>query len=608
MAAPTVAEPSSGPSGQSPALYLVVMGQHGSATHQLPARGTVLIGRAEDAPVRLVDPLASRHHARLHVGGDGQVEIEDLGSANGTRVREVRLERDRPVVVTTGEAIAIGATVLLLQTRAPFHGARQVWPHGYFEARLIEECGRAESLRGTFAILRLRLPSEDAASQSGKAIAKALRPGDILATYGPREYEVLLPDSDRPQSEAVRDQVLAALTRPGLAVRSSLACYPVDGTSPQALVTRASTLLAGDAAEGAPGAQGFFLVQNARMRELCALGERAAATSISVLIAGETGVGKELLAETIHRLSPRAGKPFVCLNCAALSESILESELFGHEKGAFTGAVQAKLGLIEAASGGTLFLDEVGEMPLPMQAKLLRVLEMRQVTRVGATRPVPVDVRFVAATNRDLDEEVASKAFREDLYFRLNGFALEIPPLRERVDEIEPLARHFLDQACRQQGRQAALSDDALAWLQRYPWPGNIRELRNVVERALLLCTGDVITREHLPAHKAAAPGESPLSLPGQAAAQADTGRAIELPDIGAAGEDLDDADDQLTEASVVGGASLRIQKEEVERQAIIDALARCAGSQTRAAELLGMSRRTFCSRLKDYNIPRPRS
>ena len=179
------------------------------------------------------------------------------------------------------------------------------------------------------------------------------------------------------------------------------------------------------------------------MRRVHELAERAAAGTINVLITGETGVGKELLAETVHRASPRRGGPYVCLNCAALSETLLESELFGHERGAFTGAVQAKPGLLETAARGTLFLDEVGELPLATQAKLLRVIETREVTRLGSVRPHRIDVRFIAATNRDLEAEVARGAFRADLYFRLNGITLTIPPLRSRLEEIRPLAETF---------------------------------------------------------------------------------------------------------------------------------------------------------------------
>ena len=243
------------------------------------------------------------------------------------------------------------------------------------------------------------------------------------------------------------------------------------------------------------------------MRRVHELAERAAAGTINVLIAGETGVGKELLAETVHRASPRRGGPYVCLNCAALSETLLESELFGHERGAFTGAVQAKLGLLETAGRGTLFLDEVGELPLATQAKLLRVIETREVARLGSVRPQRIDVRFIAATNRDLEAEVARGAFRADLYYRLNGITLTIPPLRSRLEEIRPLAETFLRQICRDLGRQPPLLPPvSVAHLEAYGWPGNIRELKNVIERAVLLCEGPVLEPQHMPLERSPSP------------------------------------------------------------------------------------------------------
>src|SRR5260221_1769012 len=217
--------------------------------------------------------------------------------------------------------------------------------------------------------------------------------------------------------------------------------------------------------------------------EVHRLEQQVAASTLSVLVRGETGVGKELVAERIHMSSPRGGRPLLKLNCAALTESLLESELFGHERGAFTGAVVTKPGLLELADGGTVFLDEVGDLPLTLQAKLLRVLEDRIVMRVGGIKPRTIDVRFISVTNRDLEAEIARGAFREDLYFRLSGATIAVPPLRERLAEIEPLAREFVARASLALGRHAPpLAPDALAALCVHPWPRNIRELRNLIE------------------------------------------------------------------------------------------------------------------------------
>ena len=234
--------------------------------------------------------------------------------------------------------------------------------------------------------------------------------------------------------------------------------------------------------------------------KLVALVTRVARTDTSVLILGESGTGKELVATAVHRQSLRAGRPFVAINCAAITETLLESELFGHEKGAFTGAVAQKRGKMEMAEGGTVFLDEIGELAGPLQAKLLRVLQQREFERVGGTRTVKLDVRLVAATNRDLAAEVRRGAFREDLYHRLNVVALHVPALRERAGDIAALAIHFLERACIRCGRSVGgISPEALRCLTEYSWPGNVRELENAIERAVVLGLSDTLLAEDLP-------------------------------------------------------------------------------------------------------------
>jgi DNA-binding NtrC family response regulator len=304
------------------------------------------------------------------------------------------------------------------------------------------------------------------------------------------------------------------------------------------------------------------IVRDPGMRKLYEEAARAAQMTLPILIVGETGVGKDVLARYVHERSPRAKKPLIALNCAALSETLAESELFGHEKGAFTGAQAQRAGLFESAHGGTLFLDEIGELPLATQAKLLRTLESSEVVRLGSAKPITVDVRFLSATNRDLERESALGKFRKDLYFRLNGITLRIPPLRARTSEIAELARKFLTAASAKAGfaEPPSITPEAMQALECYAWPGNVRELRWTMERALVTATSGTIAREHLPP-QVADPGAA--SSPGR---------------------------DQAAT-----------------RDAVIEALARADGNQTKAAEMLGVSRRTLINRMIEYGLPRPR-
>ena len=296
--------------------------------------------------------------------------------------------------------------------------------------------------------------------------------------------------------------------------------------------------------------------------------KKAAPTDSTVLLGGETGTGKELIARAIHSNSKRRGGPFVPLHCAAVPETLLESELFGHEKGSFTGADHLQVGLFETANGGTVFLDEVGEIPEAIQIKLLRVLQEREIQRVGGNRVIPIDVRLVAATNRDLESAVREGRFREDLFYRLNVIWVNLPPLRERRGDIPALADYFIKKINRQTGRSAAISDKAVEYLGRYDWPGNVRELENIIERAVILSPGPAIDPEDL---------------------NLNIDEMLRIDQV-----DLD---------RLASGGSLRVQIEQKEMQSLTNALQKAAGNISEAARLLGMARSTLFYRLKKYRL-----
>ncbi len=330
-----------------------------------------------------------------------------------------------------------------------------------------------------------------------------------------------------------------------------------------------------------------LIVEDPTPEGVSTLVREIAKSGVNVLVLGETGVGKEVLATTIHALSERTG-PLSSINCAALSEQLLESELFGHEKGAFTGAVGAKQGLLEAAGGGTVFLDEIGELPLSLQAKLLRAVESHEIRRLGSTRSIPIDVRIVAATNRELAAEVAAGRFRQDLFFRLDGVTLRIPPLRERRHAIGPLALKFVEEAARRLGRpEVRATPDLIVALSSHDWPGNVRELKAVIDRAVLLCRGAQLGSRHL-AFSSRPEGAEAAPPPPRAPAPAPAPAVAAAP----AADDLDFLDPE----------------QRADRARVIAALDECAGNQTRAAKRLGISRTTLVNKLALYRIPRPRT
>jgi two-component system nitrogen regulation response regulator GlnG len=339
---------------------------------------------------------------------------------------------------------------------------------------------------------------------------------------------------------------------------------PLDAAKLRELVIRCHKMVA-RTAEPEPAAEDTadaMIGESVAMLEAFKTIARVARSHATVLIRGESGTGKELIARTVHERSARARGAFVAVNCAAIPEALLESELFGHEKGAFTGAIARRIGRFERGSGGTVFLDEIGDMSLPLQAKILRVLQEREIERVGGGAPIPVDVRLIAATHRDLDQDVLAGRFREDLYYRLAVVTVSLPPLRERGDDLRLLAEHYLARYAREYRRPVrAIARDAMALLRSHRWPGNVRQLRNVIESAVLQADGDVLLPVHLPP-------------------------------------------DALREkpASVVDEAAL-LTLSELERRHIQRVLAESGGQMNVAAEILGIHRNTLRRKVTEYGI-----
>jgi DNA-binding NtrC family response regulator len=497
--------------------------------------------------------------------------------------------------------VQLGGVTTVVQSSPTTTRLRHVRSHDYFEGRLEDECARAELQGGSFGVARIKFRAAQAQLLED-ALTRHLGSLDVVGMYAADEYELLLVDMVPDQVRETCLRIQAQVTSGGSGdLTLGIASWSRDGRSPEALLGAAGSSPVAMDPRGSSSIPGVGAIEGLRP-----LLERIAPTQISVLILGETGVGKEVLARRLHQMSPRAGMPMLCINCAALPEPLLESELFGHERGAFTGAVEAKAGLLETAQGGTVMLDEIAELPLTLQAKLLRVVEERQVTRVGGVRPRSIEVRFITATNRDLEAEVARGQFRQDLFFRLNGILLVLPPLRERVAEIEPLAELFIAEFARQNALPCPprWSRAAVRVLERYAWPGNVRELRNVVERAVMLCEGSTIDLGHLPLERLGRTlalervSQLPPTVPPNGSSQP------AHPSPGSYGYGACHPTWHGSEEVV---CPLEQTVSNMERTEIQRALERCGGNQTQAARLLGISRRSLITRIERHGLVRPR-
>ncbi len=568
--------------------YLLCIVEGASWTLPLPAGGELVIGRDAECELRLTDALVSRRHAQLTVQPEG-VRLVDLDSRHGTLVNGERVTRPR--LLLTGDVITLGTSVLIVHRSVRASSSRALLEGPELVARLETELERCLRYERAMTVAVVRTAERIDRARLASSLGNRLRLIDAAAVLSDHELALLLPELDEDEAEvavaALRDAI-------GSGARAGVSISPHDGCD-------ADTLLVGarGAAEGATAGELAWVrrdvethaigglavaVADPAMRRLHELIRRLARSDLPILVQGETGAGKEIVARAIHHHSPRADKSLISVNCAALPETLAESELFGHERGAFTGAVAAKPGLLERATGGTVFLDEIGELPLAIQAKLLRVLEVQRVTRLGAVDERAIDVRLVAATNRDLGAEVTAGRFRQDLLFRINAARVVVPPLRDRRRELTLLAEHLLGAACtRAKRRPLDLSLAVLQALHLHAWPGNVRELKNAMDFAAAGAPEDAVEVElwHLPDDVARAAREAQGS-----------GRSV--PGLPAP-----------TRTAPTGGTFRPIGDEvrELERARMVEALVACEGQQTKAAELIAMPLRTFVTKLKRYRI-----
>ncbi|WP_220137854.1 sigma 54-interacting transcriptional regulator [Myxococcus llanfairpwllgwyngyllgogerychwyrndrobwllllantysiliogogogochensis] len=609
--------------------YLLVIEGSSSSLCPLPQEGEVLIGRAATADVRVQDASVSRHHARVTVTAE-TARIADQDSHNGVKVNGVKVEGAHPL--RTGDVVTLGDVVLV------FHGgtrtSRPLLDANALRDRLDEELERVLDYERSVSVVALELgPSTVAPPDLLRAASGALRGMDVLAREGPNLLVAMLPELLRDEVEPFVQHLLEALLPLAPDVRAGVATAPRDGLDSEALVStaRAAALSAPMGGLSLSGPRLYQLelgeravvVADAAMVRTFELLRRLAASPLTVLIQGETGSGKENAAWAIHHWSPRADRPFVAFNCATLQESLAESTLFGHEKGAFTGAATARAGLFEQAGGGTLFLDEVAELSLPVQAKLLRALDQKVITRVGDSRERPVDVRIVAATHRRLSEEVKAGRFREDLYFRLSTAVALLPPLRERPRELPLLANTFLAEACTRLGRPSLeLSAAAMGLLRGHRWPGNVRELKNAMEFTAATAHGPIVEPSCLPeslqgqgtpiseASSSSAEASSSSAEASSSSAEASSSSAkassAKASSAGASSSSAEPAAPRLEPASSPSSSRRQRLSDELralERQRMMEALEETSGVQARAARLIGMPLRTFALKYKQFGL-----
>ncbi len=634
------------------ARLVVIEGPDAGREFELPLRGGG-VGRGDGSLVQLTDPTVSRSHGLVELRDGALCWIDDSGKPR------TLINGQAPVVhrLEAGDEIILGATKMaflpvdgIALTKASSHVTMEVSTSALFALtgrddrahRLLAALAqlgdrlRAESASGRDAVARAACDAARTALEAHRAfvLSAGRRPAPVAAAIAPNDSAQLQVPQDLIDKVIGRRQVVTAesggralIAAPIHGVDDVVAVLWIDRKGDpweesDALATSCIAQLTGAAWVGAdtrdqlarradaleeqlngPLSDGDFIGRSAAAVRVVEFVKRVGPSDATILLGGESGSGKEMVARAIHRASRRAKGPCVAVNCAALTESLIESELFGHEKGAFTGATEKKAGRFEMADRGTLFLDEVGELPLGLQTKFLRVLEERRFERVGGQKAIDVDVRVVAATNRDLAEMVKRGQFREDLYYRLSVIHIDVPPLRDRLDDVPPLAEHFLARYRQQAARRiSGFAPETVAAMSRYHWPGNVRELRNALERALVLGDRELITVQDLPPQVlaiSAAPRtrNSPPTPP--------LGSAISNAVHAAAPMVTPTVTIDHTPPAVLAGPRPAIARSlrELEKEGILPALAATNGNKAQAASILEIDRSTLYKKLKDYDI-----
>jgi DNA-binding NtrC family response regulator/GGDEF domain-containing protein len=589
-------------------VVLVLYSRGGVRVVPLPIDAPVVIGRSSRADISIDEPSLSRKHARCTLDPSSCVTVQDLGSTNGVTWAGDRVQR---CVLRPGDDVMLGGLHVSVLELGPSEQRRHLLRgHDSFLAAMEGELSRCQTFRHSLALLMVRAPGARRGNLSRwhARVRQLLRPFDQMALYGADQIEIAMPETTRNEARQIADAIVNGVGLEAPPLVCGLAMFPDAATTLEALVERSyqaakrasldervvvAPPLALDGwvpGDSVPAASAI-VAESPAMQQLLATVERVAPSNVPVLIHGETGVGKELVARTLHQQSRRAGGRFICINCGAIPANLIESTLFGHERGAFTGADRRVEGVFESARGGTVLLDEIAELSPMAQTALLRVLENKAVTRVGSVREVSVDVRVLAATHRQLEEQCKSGAFRWDLFYRLNAVAIDVPPLRKRREDIEPLVKAFVDQCNRESGQQiAGLLPAAMERLECYHWPGNVRELRNVIARAAIMAGGALASLSDLP--------ERVRGL-GSPAAEDTFARLTKPPRTPKA-----NTSDRIAVHDDVTPAEPRYLQQELrslEHWMLVRALDDAGGNRLAASERLGIPLRTFFYRLRSH-------